>query len=100
LGVSTSSSAWSARPVDLDQLVAPAKIDQRLRSASFIEKLFQVLLLDVEHGKEAVVHIVGGLHAKHAAPAVDRIAETPRQPHGAQPVGNTDLLQDFQATGG
>ena len=83
-----------------DHLVAPAQVDQRAGLAGIDQVFLKVLLLDIEHRKEAVVRVVRRFHAKHALAPVVRIAKAPGQAAGGHAVGDTDLLQDFhRATG-
>ena len=81
-------------------LVAPTAVDQGTGRAGVIQVFLHVLLLDVEHGEEAIVGIVRRLHAKHALAPVEGIAEAPRQAVGRHAVGHAHLLEDFHAAAG
>ncbi|MNE73187.1 hypothetical protein D3C80_1691840 [compost metagenome] len=80
----------------IDHLVAPAQLDQGVGLGGQYQLMFQARLLQVGHGREAVVVIVGRLHAKHPLVAVERIAEAPGQPSLSDAVRHTDLLQNLQ----
>ena len=65
--------------LDLDHLVAPAKVDQRVGRAGVEQVFLHVLLLDVEHREESIVGIVRRFHAEDPLAAVVRVAEAPGQ---------------------
>ncbi len=82
----------------LGELVAPAKVDQRLGLAGVVQVLLQELLLDVDDRKEPVIVVVRCFHAEHALAPVKRIAKAPGQAACGHAVGHAHLLQDFHRT--
>ena len=76
-------------------LVAPAKINQEVGGTGVQQVFLQVLLLQVDHGIEAVVVVVRRLHAEHPFATVVGIAKAPGQSVGANALGHTHLLQNF-----
>ena len=79
----------------LHHLVAPAEVDQPAGGAGVDQVFLHVLLLDVQHGKEAVVGAVRRLHAKHRLTLVNRVAEAPGQAVLGHALGGAHLLQDL-----
>ncbi|MNO78967.1 hypothetical protein D3C76_701230 [compost metagenome] len=80
--------------------VAPAQFHQRVGLDGLDQKLLQAGLLQVGHGRVAVVWVVWAFHTEHPLVAVERIATAPRQAKLADPLGDAYLLQDFQRAAG
>ena len=85
----------SCRLFGVNQLVAPPKINQRIGCARVMQVLFQILLLDIDHGKKSIVWIERCFHAKHFLAAVNGVARVPRQTVFSDAMGHAHLLQNF-----
>jgi len=80
---------------EADEFVAPAQLDQRFGQHRVDQVFLQVLLLQVDHGKEAVVRIVRRFHAEDTLAAVPGVAKAPGQAVCRDALCHTDLLQDL-----
>ena len=81
--------------LDLVHTVTPAQLDQRVGLHCIDQVFLQVLLLQIDHGKEAVVVGTRVFHAKHTLTAVDAVAVAPGQSGLRHALGHAHLLQDF-----
>jgi septal ring-binding cell division protein DamX len=99
-GVSTVSSAWSASCCSAQQPVLPAQVDT-LRARAGDQRLFQVVLLQVDHRRHLVaglgqqVELVDQLVAEeHLADLPAHARRSPRHaqavPHLQRPLGVAD----------
>jgi hypothetical protein len=79
--------------LDLVHAVAPAQLDQRVGLHCIDQVFLQVLLLQIDHGKEAVIVGTRVLHAKHTLAAVDAVAVAPGQSGLRHALGHAHLLQ-------
>jgi hypothetical protein len=82
------------------ELVAPAQVDERVSCAGIEQVLFEILLLQVDHGEKAVVFAVRSFHAEHALAAIKRVSKAPGQTVLGDAVCHADLLQDFHRAAG
>ena len=81
--------------LNLVDAVAPTQIDQRV-SLSDIDQIFlQILLLQIDHGEEAVIVSAGVFHAEHALAAINTVTKAPRQARLRHAMGHAHLLQNF-----